>query len=68
MLHAVRHGAEALEYSEYQREAACSLNVSGYNLQANVSGVPWFLCSTAVTMQLSQQCRHWAVGLKLNRQ
>ena len=68
LLHTVRHGTGALVYSKYQREATFSLNVCGYNFQAIVGGVPWFLCSTAVTMQLSHLCRNWVMGLKLNRQ
>ena len=57
-LHAVWHGTEALVYSNHPREAAASLYLA-IILGQIASGVPWFLRSTAVLMQLSHQCRSW---------
>ena len=54
-LHAVWHGAEALVYSNHPREAAASSYLAIIFGQI-ASGVPWFLRSTAVLMQLSHQC------------
>ena len=51
LLHAVRHGMEALAYSKHPREAAASSYLAIiYGRIA--SGVPWFLRLTAVPMQL----------------
>ena len=47
-LHAVWHGTEALVYSNHTREAAASSYLA--------SGVPSFLHSTGVPMQLLHQC------------
>ena len=44
LLHALLHGTEALVYSNHPREAAASTYLA--------SCVPWFLHSTAVSMQL----------------
>ena len=57
-LHAVWHGMEALVYSNHPREAAASSYLA-IIIGRIASGVPWFLSSTAVLMQLSHQCRRW---------
>ena len=61
-LHAVWHGMEALVYSNHPSEAAASSYLA-IIFGRIASGVPWFLCSTAVLMQLSHQywrwCRLW---------
>ena len=57
-LHAVRHGTEALVYSNHPREAATSSHLAIIFGQI-ASGVPWFLRSTAVPMQLWHQCWRW---------
>ena len=57
-LHAVWHGTEALVYNNHQREAAASSYLA-IIFERIVSGVPWFLRSTAVLMQLSHQCWLW---------
>ena len=57
MLHAVLPGTEAPCYSNYPREAAgftCLAIIFGLI----VSGVTWFLRSTAVQMQLPRRHRH----------
>ena len=51
-LHAVWHGTEALVYINHPREAAVSLYLA-IIFGRIASGVPWFLRSTAVLMQLS---------------
>ena len=53
-LHAVRHGTEALVYSNHPREAAAS-SYPAIIFGRIASGVPWFLRSIAVPMQLSHQ-------------
>ena len=59
-LHAVRHGTEALVYSNHPREAAASSYLAIPVIFGRIaSGVPWFLCSTAVPMHLLHQCRRW---------
>ena len=51
-LHAVRHGTEALVYSNHPREAAASSYLA--IIFGRIAGVvPWFLRLTAVLMQLS---------------
>ena len=57
-LHAVWHGTEALVYNNHPREAAASSYLA-IIFGRIASGVPWFLRSTAVLMQLSQQCWRW---------
>ena len=52
LLHAVQHGTETLVYSNYPREAAAS---TSHNLWGIATGVPWFLLSTTVPMQLQHQ-------------
>ena len=57
-LHAVWHGTEALIYSNHPRKAAASLYLAiifGWI----ASGVPWFILTNAVLMQLSHQCWRW---------
>ena len=56
-LHAVWHCTEALVYSNHPREAVASSYLA-IIFRRIASGVPWFLRSTAVLMQLSHQC--WA--------
>ena len=58
LLHAVRHGTEALVYSDYPRAAAASSYLT-IIFGRIASGLPWRLRSTAVPMQLPRQCRHW---------
>ena len=58
LLHAVRHGTEALVYSDYPRETAASSYLS-IIFGRILSGVTWFIRSTAAPIQLPQQCRHW---------
>ena len=54
-LDVVWHGTEALVYSNHPREAAASSYLAIiFGLIA--SGVPWFLLSTAVLIQLLHQC------------
>ena len=55
-LHAVWHGTKALVYSNHPREAAAFLYLA-IIFGRIASGVPWFLRSTAVLMQLSHQPR-----------
>ena len=57
-LHAVWHGTDALVYSNHPRETAVSLYLAIIFGRIS-SGVPWFLLSTAVPMQLSHQCWRW---------
>ena len=57
-LHAVWHGTEALVYSNHPREAAASSYLA-IIFGRIASGVPWFLRSTAVLLQLSHQFRLW---------
>ena len=57
-LHAVWHGIEALVYNNHPREAAASSYLA-IILGRMASGVPWFLRSTAVLMQLLHQCWRW---------
>ena len=57
-LHAVKHGTKALVYSNHSREAAASSYLA-IIFGRIASGVPCFLRSTAVPMQLSHQCRRW---------
>ena len=57
-LHAVWHGTEALVYSNHSREAAASSYLA-IIFGRIASGVPWFLRSSAVLLQLSYQCRLW---------
>ena len=62
LLHVLLSDTEALVYSNHPREAAastCLAIIFGWI----ASGLPWFLCLTAVLMQLStasaeSQCRH----------
>ena len=53
-----RHGMEALIYSNHPRETAASSYLA-IIFGRIASGIPWFLRSTAVPMQLSHQCRCW---------
>ena len=53
--HAVWHGTGALVHSNHPREAAASSYLA-IIFRRIASGVPWFLRSTAVLMQLSHQC------------
>ena len=53
------HGMEALVYSNYPREAAASTLI----FRRIASGVHWFLCSTAVPMQLRHHCRQRSVAV-----
>ena len=57
-LHAVWHGTEALVYSNHPRDAA-AVSYLAIILRRIASGIPWFLRSTAVLMQLSHQCWCW---------
>ena len=57
-LHAVWHGTETLVYSNHPREAAASSYLA-IIFGRIASGVPWFLRSTAVLIQLSHQCWRW---------
>ena len=57
-LHAVRHGTEALVYSNLPREAAASSYLA-IIFGRIASGVPWFIRSIAVPMHLLHQCRRW---------
>ena len=57
-LHAVWHGTEALVYSNHPREAAASSYLA-IIFGRIASGVPRFLHSTAVLMQLWHQCWRW---------
>ena len=57
-LHAVWHGTGALVYSNHPREAAVSSYLA-IIFGRIASGVPWFLRSTAVPIQLSHQYRRW---------
>ena len=69
-LHDVWHGTEALVYNNHPREAAASSYLARF-FGRIASGVTWFLRSTAVSMQLSHQCRRcmvWAVVPLNNRQ
>ena len=50
-LHAVRHGTEIPVYNNHLREAAASSHLA-IIFGRIASGVPWFLRSTAVPMQL----------------
>ena len=54
-LHAVRHGTEALVYSNHPRFAAASSYLA-IIFGRIASCVLWFLRSTLVPMQLSHQC------------
>ena len=54
-LHAVQHGTEPLVYSNHPRGAAASSYLA-IIFEQITSGVPWFLHSTAVPMQLLNQC------------
>ena len=56
-LHAVLHGTETLVYSNHPSEAAASKYLATTFAQI-AGGVPWFLRSTVVPMQLPHQCRH----------
>ena len=58
LLHAVLHGMEALVYSNHPRGAAASSYLAIIFGRID-NGIPWFLRSTAVPMQLSHQCRRW---------
>ena len=60
-LHAVWHGTEALVYSNHPRQAAASSYLA-IIFGRIARGVPWFLRSTAVPMQLSHRC--WCCSLK----
>ena len=57
LFHAVGllHCTEALDHSNHTREVECLAIFFGWI----ASSIPWFLCSTAVLMQLSYQCRHF---------
>ena len=55
LLHAVRHGI--VRYSDYPREAAASTRLA-IIFGRIASGIPWFLRSIAVSMQLPHQCSH----------
>ena len=55
---AVRHGTEALLYSNHPRKAAASSYLA-IIFGRIASCVPWFLRSAAVLMQLSHQCWRW---------
>ena len=57
-LHAVRNGTEALVYSNHPRKTAASSYLA-IIFGRIASGIPWFLRSTAVPVQLSHQCRRW---------
>ena len=62
-LHTVHvwHGTETLVYINHPREAAASFYLA-IIFGRIASGIPWFLRSTAVQMQLSHQwrwCRLW---------
>ena len=57
-LHAVWYDTEALVYSNHPREAAASSYLAIVSGRI-ASGVPWFLRSTAMPMQLSHQCWRW---------
>ena len=58
LLHAVRHGTEALVYSNLPKEAA-AFTCLAVIYRRIASGIPWFPCSKAVPMQLPpHQCRH----------
>ena len=57
-LHAVWHSTEALVYNNHPREATASLYLT-IIFGRIASGVPWFLRSTAVLMQLSHRCWLW---------
>ena len=57
-LHAVWDGMEALVYSNHPRKAAASSNLAKI-FGRIASGIPWFLRSTAVLMQLSHQFWRW---------
>ena len=52
------HGTEALDYSNYPREAAASTCLA-IIFGRIASGVAWFLRSTAVLMLLPHQCRYY---------
>ena len=57
-LHAVWHSTQALVYSYHPREAA-AFSYLAIIFGRIASGVPWFLCSTVVLMQLTHQCWRW---------
>ena len=57
MLHAVRHGTEALVHSDHPREAATSTCLVIIFVYIG-SDVPLLFCSAAVLMQLLYRCRH----------
>ena len=61
LLHASRHGLIAPVYNDYLREAAASTCLA-LILGRIASGVPWFLHSTVVPMQLPCQSSHSDVG------
>ena len=52
------HGTEALVYSNHPREAS-AFSYLAIIFGRIASGVPWFLRSSAVLMQLSYQCWRW---------
>ena len=56
LLHAVRHGTEALVYNNHTRESTASSYLA-IIFRRIASGVPWFLHLTAVPMPM--QCRSW---------
>ena len=60
LLHAARHGLIAPVYNDYLREVAASTCLA-LKLGRIASGVPWFLHSTVVPMQLPCQCSRKAL-------
>ena len=57
LLHAVRHGTEALIYSHYPREAAASSYLA-IIFGRIASGIPWFLHSTALQTVVALNNHH----------
>ena len=53
---AIRHGMEALVYSNHPAVASSYLAIIFGRI---ASGIPWYRRSIAVQMQLSHQCRRW---------
>ena len=66
-LHAVWNSTEALVYSNHSRKAAASSYLA-IIIGRIASGVPWFIRSTAVLMQLSHQCWRWCDCGSLRRE